>query len=205
MAATTRTSTLHRLGAADAPDLALLQHAQELRLHCAPMSPISSRKRVPPCGLLEEAALGLHRAGEGALGVAEQLALEQRLGQRGAVDGHERARARAASCGWIARATSSLPVPLSPATSTVDVGRRHARRPSCTRRASAASCADDRLDARRLGASAPERAVLLEQAAALERAPHRGGQLLHVEGLGDVVVGAASGSPPSRRSRRQRR
>ena len=42
-------------------------------------------------GLLEAPRPGGHRAGEGALHVAEQLGLEQGLGERAAVDGHERA------------------------------------------------------------------------------------------------------------------
>ena len=45
--------------------------------------------------------------------------LEQLLGQRGAVDGDERALAPRATSVWMARATSSLPVPVSPVTSTV--------------------------------------------------------------------------------------
>ena len=46
-------------------------------------------------GLLEAAPVApLVRAGEGALLVAEQLALEERLGQRGAVDRHEGAASR---------------------------------------------------------------------------------------------------------------
>ena len=39
---------LDRLGRADAADLALLQHAQQLHLHLGAISPISSRKSVPP-------------------------------------------------------------------------------------------------------------------------------------------------------------
>ena len=59
------------------------------------MSPISSRKIVPPCGQLELAALLGHRAGERALLVAEQLGLDQLLGDRRAVHLDERgARAR---------------------------------------------------------------------------------------------------------------
>ena len=59
-----------------------------------------------------------HRAGEGAAHVAEQLALEQLAGDRGAVDGDERPRG-AAAVAWMARATTSLPVPVSPVSSTV--------------------------------------------------------------------------------------
>ena len=51
---------------------------------------------MPPSRLLEQALLVRDRAGEGAAHVAEQLGLEQPLGQRAAVDRHERAaRARA--------------------------------------------------------------------------------------------------------------
>ena len=53
---------------------------------------------------LELADLALRRAGEGAALVAEQLRLEQVLGNRGAVDGHERpVGARAARCAAPAR------------------------------------------------------------------------------------------------------
>ena len=62
---------------------------------------------------LEQALLALPRVGEGALHVAEQLALEQRLGERPAVD-RTKGRPSAVERPWIARATSSLPVPLSP-------------------------------------------------------------------------------------------
>ena len=53
--------------------------------------------------------------------MAEELAFEQVLGQRGAVDGHRACRAGSTSLKWIAWATSSLPVPVSPVTSTVQV------------------------------------------------------------------------------------
>ena len=62
---------------ADAPDLAALEHAQQLRLQVDGSSPISSRKTVPPAGRLEHALARRHRAREGAALVAEQLALEQ--------------------------------------------------------------------------------------------------------------------------------
>ena len=63
------------------------------------ISPISSRKIVPVVGQLELARLVAIGAGEAALHVAEQLRLEQRFGQAGAVDRHERAMAaRALRC-----------------------------------------------------------------------------------------------------------
>ena len=57
--------------------------------------------------------------------MAEQLVFEQRFGQRRAVESDERLDG-AALTAWIARATSSLPVPVSPVISTVP-GRRRAR------------------------------------------------------------------------------
>ncbi len=40
-------------------------------------------------GQLETTRAPFHRTGEGAFFVAEQLAFHQRLGKRGAIDGHE--------------------------------------------------------------------------------------------------------------------
>ena len=71
-------------------------------------------------GRLEEALLVLVGVGEGALHVAEQLALQQRVGKGPAVDGDEGRRRGAGERAWMARATSSLPVPLSPVMSTVE-------------------------------------------------------------------------------------
>ena len=64
------------------------------------MSPISSRKSVPPSRLLEAADALRVRAGERAALVTEELGLEQRLGERRAVDRHEGRRGRAASAAW---------------------------------------------------------------------------------------------------------
>jgi hypothetical protein len=95
VAAMTRTSTSHFLGAADAAELALLQHAQQLDLQRpALISPISSRKIVPPSATSNSPLLVAVGAGERAAHVAEQLRLEQRLGHRAAVDRDERPRAR---------------------------------------------------------------------------------------------------------------
>ena len=82
------------------------------------ISPISSRKMRAAVGHLELARLVAIGAGEAALDVAEQLRLEQRFRQAGAVDrDHARAAARALRW-WMACATSSLPTPLSPVIST---------------------------------------------------------------------------------------
>ena len=74
---------------------------------------------MPPVGGAEHAVVIGDGAGERAAPVAEELAVEQRLGEPGAVDRDERPRRAAAPRWWIVRATSSLPVPLSPVSSTV--------------------------------------------------------------------------------------
>ena len=70
-------------------------------------------------GDLEEALLVLVRAGEAALLVAEELALEQVLRHRGAVLADEELRRAGASGSARAAAMSSLPTPVSPSMSTV--------------------------------------------------------------------------------------
>ena len=61
------------------------------------ISPISSRNTVPPSADSSRPRFCWSRVGERAALVAEQLALEQRLGQRRAGDVHERARRRGRS------------------------------------------------------------------------------------------------------------
>ena len=79
-------------------------------------------------GALEDPLALAIGAGEGAALVAEQLALDQAGRDGAAVDGDERTvRRRLSRC--TVSATSSLPVPLSPVTSTVALGRRHPRDP----------------------------------------------------------------------------
>ena len=64
------------------------------------------------------------RAGERAALVAEELALERAsAGRRAQLTRDERPVARAGSRAWSARATSSLPVPVSPPMSTVHCAR----------------------------------------------------------------------------------
>ena len=106
--------------AADALELALLQDAQQLRLQLSGISPISSRKSVPPCGQLEPADPRRDaRPVNAPFLVAEQLALEQprRASRRSCTS--RTACARPSAQSWIARATSSLPVPVSPQIKTV--------------------------------------------------------------------------------------
>ena len=86
----TRTSISMPLITPDSLEPPLLEHAQQLHLHRHGDIADLVEEQGPPVGQLEPPlALG-RRAGERALLMAEQLALEQRLGQRRAVDGHER-------------------------------------------------------------------------------------------------------------------
>ncbi len=76
--------------AADALDLALLQDAQELDLHRrAELADLVEEQRAAVGGGEQPGAIA-HRAGERAAHVAEQLALEQRVGDRADVDADER-------------------------------------------------------------------------------------------------------------------
>ena len=106
------------LVAADALELALLQHAQQLRLRRGrDLADLVEEQRAA-VGLLEAAVAARGRAGERALLVAEQLALEHAFGERAAVDAARTGRRARRLHACSARATSSLPVPLSPSTST---------------------------------------------------------------------------------------
>ena len=93
------------LVAADALERPLLEHAEELHLHGRrDLADLVEEERAA-VGLLEAADAPLVRAGERALLVAEELALEERLGERRAVERDEgRLRARALLRGSRARA-----------------------------------------------------------------------------------------------------
>ncbi len=89
--------------AAEAPDRARLEDAKELGLHRGVHLRDLVEEERALVRELEAAGPALERAGERALLVAEDLALEERLGNGRAVDGDERARARAARArGWSA-------------------------------------------------------------------------------------------------------
>ena len=87
------------------------------------MSPISSRKSVPPWACSKKPRLRACGAGERALLVAEELALDELARDRGAVHLDER-RLAARREPVDGAAMSSLPVPLSPVMSTLALRRR---------------------------------------------------------------------------------
>ena len=76
-------------GGTDRTHRALLDRAQQLALHRQRQLADLVEKERAAAGGLEEALAVLAGAGEGALAVAEELRLEQRLGNRAAVDRDE--------------------------------------------------------------------------------------------------------------------
>ena len=104
VAAMTRTSTCDVSRAADAPDLAALERAEELRLdgerHLADLVE-EERAAVAPAS--KQPGLSAIGAGERAALVAEELALEQGLGDRGSSSRSTNGRCARRLCRWIAR------------------------------------------------------------------------------------------------------
>ena len=107
------------LAVADAEDDALLQRAQELHLEVQRQLADLVEEERALVGAWNLPGAARDRAGEGALHVAEELALDEVLGDGAAVDGDERARSRGCERRWSSRAMSSLPVPVSPVMSTL--------------------------------------------------------------------------------------
>src|SRR5690606_37917712 len=86
----------HLAGAAEPPDTAVLQDPQELRLERKRHLRDLVQEEGAAIRELEASGSRPGRPGEGALLVAEDLALDQRFGDRRRVDGDERAVAAAA-------------------------------------------------------------------------------------------------------------
>ena len=79
------------VGGADALQLALLEESQQQRLHAQAHLAHFVEEQRAAVGHLQLAELVAIGAGEAALHVAEQLRFQQRFGEAGAIDGHERA------------------------------------------------------------------------------------------------------------------
>ena len=177
-----------RLRIADAADLPLLQHAQQLRLQRDGHRVHLIEKNRPHLRLLEEPALVLHRAGEGALLVAEELGFEQVLRQRGAIDRHEglmlpvRIEVQRARDELLARAALALD-------QDGRVGIRDLR-DEIVDLLHPLRGADDVLKAVLLLDDLAQVADLALVVLVIERALDGELQLVHLERLGDVVVGA---------------
>ncbi len=110
-----------RLRLAHALVLAVLEHAQQLRLQLAGQLADLVQEERALAGVLEVARLRRLRPGEGALGVAEERGLDQRGRDGRAVEREERLAPRAGSGGAARYATRSLPLPDSP---SISAGKR---------------------------------------------------------------------------------
>ena len=112
-------ANLHAHGplAPDPHHLAVLHHAQQSHLGGERELANLVEKERAAVGLLEPALPPGRRASEGALLVAEELRVDQLRRNGAAVDATERP-VRNGDCSWMARATISLPVPVSPNSST---------------------------------------------------------------------------------------
>ena len=149
------------------------------------ISPISSRNSVPPSASSNRPFLSAIGVRERALHVPEELALEQRLGERAAVDGDERP-CRRGPC-VVERARDELLAGAALA------GDQHGR----IRLRELVHLLHQRLHRAAAGDQVTVvdvRAQLLHlgrKRAPFCRAPDRQQQPLGIDGLGEVVVGAA--------------
>ena len=75
---------------ADRPDLALLEHAEQLHLHRQAHVSNFVQEERPAVRPSEQPLAVLVRPGEGALDVAEQLGFQKRFRKGSAIDGDER-------------------------------------------------------------------------------------------------------------------
>src|SRR5262249_48092116 len=80
---------VERLVSPHASKLARLEHAQELRLHVERQLANFVEEDRAPVGKLEGPLSGVDRPGERAAFVAEELALDERVADRAAVDDQE--------------------------------------------------------------------------------------------------------------------
>ena len=190
-------------GVADGPDLALLEHAQELRLErAARLADLVEEERAA-VGDVEEALPVGDGAGEGAAAVAEELALEDALGERRTVDRHEEPVAPVAR-----RVDGARDELLAGAGFALDEHRGGRRRHPRDQREDVpnrGAVADDLvprpgfLEIRVLGGEPLVRAaelvdeagVLARQMERLDRTAQRQTELLALPRLGDVAVDAA--------------
>ena len=160
----------------------LLQHAQNLGLHRRVHVADLVQQQRAAGGLAERAGTVGDRAGEGAADMAEQLLSRRAAGIAAQLTATNGPAARR-PWRWIARATTSLPVPVSPVISTV---------------ASLSDDAPDRLLHLAHRGTRADEGVLLVRSGRRDRgvragAQHPGeqvGQRLAADRLGQVVEGA---------------
>ena len=179
---------LDRARAADPFDLSLLEHPEELRLELGPQGADLVEEERAPLRELELTELALVGARERAPLVAEEVGLDEGLGDRGRVDGDE---------GPLAPRPLMVDGPrdellASAALSGDQYGRRRAGdlRDEAVELLDRGMAPDDLVEivgAGQLGAK--ERDFALERAP-LEGATRQGQELVLLEGLGQIVEGA---------------
>ena len=173
---------------ANGADLALLERAQQLRLHVdRELADLVEEERAARRLDEETGALRL-RVGEGAARVAEELALEERMRDGRAVDRDEGAALAAATV--VNAARDEL---LAGARLAVDEDRRIALADAADELVDPAHCARlaDDLLRRRLAVDRLAKALhLVREATVLDGARHREEEELRVDRLRDEVVGA---------------
>ena len=132
----TRTSTRGRPVAADALELALLEDAQQRDLRLRRQLAHLVEEDRAAVGGLEPPDAALQRAGEGAALVSRTARTRSASGGIAPQFTRTNGPAARAERSWMARAISSLPVPVSPRISTVaSVGATRATRASTRRSA----------------------------------------------------------------------
>ena len=109
-----------RARVADRHDLALLEEAQQLGLHVdRQVADFVEEERAAGRGADEARLVRARAPVNEPAAMAEQLTVGELARGRRAVVGQEDGARCASEPTWMARATSSLPVPLSPVMSTV--------------------------------------------------------------------------------------
>ena len=179
---------LDGLDAAEPHELALLHHAQELGLGLeGDVADLVEEQRAL-VRQLEEALLGVDRPGEGALHVAEEVRLEQVVGQAARVDHDE------GLVGPRAVGVDRLGHQLLAGAALAHHQDRGARRRRLGDQAEdllhPLALAHDLGEARLVPERGAQLAVLVLQAALVEPVAQDVEDLLVLEGLGDVVEGA---------------
>ena len=170
---------LDRRRSADALELLLLEHAKQLGLEVEPHLGDFVEEQRSAVRPLERAFDPLDRAGERALLVAEQRALDEAFRQRGAVQLDERPVAPLALRVDRCARTAPCPCPISPSSSTVArVGAAVAT--VCSTRRIGGAVADDLALVAELHHLAPQPLVLAAQAHDLQRLVDRELELLRV-------------------------
>ena len=158
--------------AADAPEAAVVEEAQQLGLQIGRhLAHLVEEERAAVRQLQQPRLATAQRAGEGAAGIAEQLALGQALGQRGAVQ-REEGLVPAAAAGVAGVGDQLLAGARLAADQQRRIHRRHARG-ALLELADRGRVAQDRLEAAR--AVVAQRAQPLAEAVRRVQGQHRAG------------------------------